>query len=114
MQTTRVPSQDQKIHKSICVSTGSPHKLPVRVKKNLENCAVTRMMKENYCQTDYTVKKNCVSYCVPPSLNTYGTNANLPNEIQLRVHKFQTDNTLSVLKPGLDHGGLSPETPAFL
>lgn len=94
------------------------HRLSTQIacqgKKNLENCAVTRMMKENYCQTDYTVKKNCVSYCVPPSLNTYGTNANLPNEIQLRVHKFQTDNTLSVLKPGLDHGVLSPETPAFL
>lgn len=64
------------------------------------------MMKENYCQTDYIVKKNGVSYCVPPSLNTYGTNANLPNEIQLRVHKFQTDNTLSLLNPGLDHGVL--------
>lgn len=83
-------------------------------KKNLENCAVTMMMKENYCQTDYVVKKNCVSYCVPPSLNTYGTNANLPNEIQLRVHKFQTDNTLSLLNPGLDHGVHFPETPAFL
>lgn len=47
----------KKIHKSICVSTGSPLKLPVRV-KNLENCAVTRMMKENFCQTDYIVKKN--------------------------------------------------------
>lgn len=64
------------------------------------------MMKENYSQTDYIVKKNGVSYCVPPSLNTYGTNANLPNEIQLRVHKFQADNTLSLLNLGLDHGVL--------
>lgn len=61
------------------------------------------MMKENYCQTDYIVKKNSASYFVPPSLNTYGTNANFPNEIQLRVHTFQTDNSLHLLKLGLDH-----------
>lgn len=60
-------------------------------------------MKENYCQTDYTVKKNCVTYFVPPSLTTYGTNANSPDEVQLRVHKFQTDSSLHLLKLGLDH-----------
>ena len=59
-------------------------------------------MKENYCQTDYIVKKASVSYFVPPSLNTYGTNANFPSEIQLRVHKFQTDNSLHLLMLGLD------------
>lgn len=66
------------------------------------------MMKENYSQTDYIVKKNGVSYCVPPRLNTYGTNANLPNEIQFRVHKFQIDNTLSLLNLGLEHRVLFP------
>lgn len=100
MTQTTVPSQDQKIHTCF-------HRLSIQTacqSKLLKTVLQPQwMMKENYCQTDYIVKKNGVSYFVPPSLNTYGTNANFPNEIQLRKHEFQRDYSLYLLSLGLDH-----------
>lgn len=76
-----------KIKKRTRVSTGSQHKLPVRV-ISWKPCCNQDDERKLLAGRLYS----CVTYLVPPSLNAYGTDANSTTEAHLRAHALLTDS----------------------